>query len=95
MAETMFRITAWLKATGMPVLSVETHQFLFIESRPAGVEAEKTNITALMMSGKHFLTAITVYFPYAFQEPHPAYLPPKYEFDPTNPQMASESCAIL
>ncbi|OWF54656.1 hypothetical protein KP79_PYT04382 [Mizuhopecten yessoensis] len=95
MSETMFRITAWLKVTGMQIFSVETHQFLFKENRASGVEQDKCNIINQGMSGKKYITAVSVYFAYPFQEPHPAYLPPVYTmYDPNNAQ-SSASCAIL
>ncbi|XP_033760856.1 LOW QUALITY PROTEIN: uncharacterized protein LOC117342736 [Pecten maximus] len=94
MSETMFRITAWLKVTGMQIFSVETHQFLFVEGSVSGVEQERCNIINQGMSGKHFITAISVYFAYPFQEPHASYLPPVYTiYDPNNSQ--SSSCVII
>ncbi|XP_069119390.1 uncharacterized protein [Argopecten irradians] len=94
MSETMFRITAWLKVTGMQISSVETHQFLFVETSASGVEQEKCNITSHGMSGKHFITAISVYFAYPFQEPHASYLPPVYNmYDPH--KLQSSSCTIV
>lgn len=92
MSQTMFRIEAWLKVTGIPVYNVETVRFLYREPLKLGVDDKRTNYTCFSGIGKYYVTAIRVYFLYPFQEPHPSYLPPALPWDPS--QKTSSTCAI-
>ncbi|XP_056012775.1 uncharacterized protein LOC130052314 [Ostrea edulis] len=92
MSQTMFRIEAWLKVTGIPVYSVETVRFLYREPLKLGVDDTRTNYTSFKGVGKYYVTAVRVYFLYPFQEPHPNYLPPASPWDPS--MKPSSTCSI-
>ncbi|XP_062599009.1 uncharacterized protein LOC134260480 [Saccostrea cucullata] len=92
MQQTMYRIEAWLRATGVPVYTVDTVSYLFKQHSPLGVDNSKSNVISPAGVGKHFVTAIRVYFSQPFQEPDPALLPPVY---PWTPSSGSSSCSIL
>ncbi|KAK3088229.1 hypothetical protein FSP39_016398 [Pinctada imbricata] len=92
MAQTMYRIEAWLKVTGLPIFSVETVRFLLKESSASGADLSKSHYLCLKGVGLHFVTAIRVYFPYPYQEPHPSFLPAVPQYMSGKP---SETCAIL
>lgn len=92
MLQTMFRIEAWLRVTGLPIYNVETVSYLFNEHSPSGVDASKSSVVCPVGVGKHFVTAIRVYFYQQYHEPDPALLPPVF---PWNGSSGSSSCTLL
>ncbi|XP_045181889.2 uncharacterized protein LOC123540686 [Mercenaria mercenaria] len=76
MTQTMDRIDAWLRVTGLPIYSVETVDLLFNEHQQLGAEYLKSDYNSHSMSGKYWLTAVRVYFSRPYSEPDPALLPP-------------------
>ncbi|XP_062599010.1 uncharacterized protein LOC134260481 [Saccostrea cucullata] len=92
MSQTMFRIEAWLKVTGIPSYKVETVKFLYRESLKSAVDATRTYYTSFKGVGKYYVTAVRVYFLYPYQEPHPSYLPPAFPWDPS--MKPSSTCTI-
>nr|XP_022315782.1 uncharacterized protein LOC111119665 [Crassostrea virginica] len=92
MSQTMYRIEAWLKVTGIPVYNVETVRFLYRQPLRLGVDDSRSNYTCFRGTGKYFVTAVRLYFLHPFQEPHPSYLPQSFPWDPS--QKSSSTCAI-
>ncbi|GFO42146.1 hypothetical protein PoB_006865100 [Plakobranchus ocellatus] len=72
MVETMARIDAWLKVTGLPIFGVETVSFL--DEGPSSFTKSQYSLRGFV--GKNWVTAIRLYFPTAFLEPSPELLPP-------------------
>lgn len=93
MNRTIERIDVWLRVTGMPVYSVETVQYLLQEARTDGADTEKSDYCIPTTSGKHWITAIRVYFPGMFQEPDPSLLPPLPQG--SGKDGSSSSCVIV
>lgn len=92
MLQTMFRIEAWLRVTGSPIYNVETVSYLFNEHSSSGVDASKSSVVSPVGVGKHFVTAIRVYFYQQYQEPDPALLPPVFSWTESS---GSSSCTLL
>lgn len=90
MTQTMDRIDAWLRVTGLPIFTVETVELMFNESYPAGADVTKADYATHGASGKTWLTGIRVYFATPYQEPDPSLLPP-LKFG----KQGSSSCEIL
>lgn len=91
MAQTMYRIEAWLRAAGLPIYNVETVQYLLVEHKPFGVEFDKCAWSENPNLGNIFVTAIRVYFPCTYMEPDPRLLPPQPYYDPA----AGGDCCTL
>jgi len=69
LVQTMARVDAWLKVTGMPILNVETI------TQMLGQDSEMTQYNLHSFAGKHWITSIRVYFPAVYTEPCPSLLP--------------------
>lgn len=91
MNKTMDRIDVWLRLTGVPILSVETTRFLFIDSRQDSADIHQSNYVIHGFTGKRWITGIRVYFPCMYQEPDPSLMPPVPVYVPNT----SSSCTIL
>lgn len=90
MTQTMKRVEAWLRLTGVPIFTVETVELLFNENNPSGADCTSSEYTVYTMTGKHWLTGIRVYFCAPYNEPDPALLPPLPVY-----KHGSSSCNIL
>ncbi|RUS71014.1 hypothetical protein EGW08_021226 [Elysia chlorotica] len=84
MMQTMVRIDAWLRVTGLPMFSVETVQFL--DEGPSSFKKSHYKLRGFV--GKFWVTAIKVYFALP-----PAVTVPEYL--PAGGNRGSSSCGIL
>ncbi|KAL4219016.1 hypothetical protein ACF0H5_021600 [Mactra antiquata] len=91
MTQTMERIDAWLRVTGLPIYSVETVKFLLNENNPHGADFSKSDYIIRATMGKYWLTGVRVYFNTPYSEPDPGLLPPVPDYS----NSGSGSCTIL
>lgn len=94
MAQTMYRIEAWLRLTGVPIYNVETVQYKLVDTQIVGVDVNKCTWTENPNVGNHYVTGIRVYFPCTFMEPDPSRLPPQPYYDPHFTAGSSECCSV-
>ncbi|KAL3870867.1 hypothetical protein ACJMK2_038899 [Sinanodonta woodiana] len=92
MSQTMDRINAWMKLTGLPIFSVETTRLPFVAHDYQGVTLDRSDHLLSSRSGGYWVNCIRVYFPNVFQEPDPSYFPMALDWRSQN---ESTSCNIL
>ncbi|KAL3870866.1 hypothetical protein ACJMK2_038898 [Sinanodonta woodiana] len=92
MSQTMYRIDAWMKLTGLPIFSVETTRLPYVDNDTQGVNLDKSDYMLAANSGRYWVQCIRVYFPNVFHEPNPIYLPMALDW---KSQTQSMTCSIL
>ncbi|KAK3608945.1 hypothetical protein CHS0354_039191 [Potamilus streckersoni] len=92
MTQTMNRINAWMKLTGLPIFSVETTRLPYVAHEYQGVSLDRSDYLLSSRSGGYWVNCIRVYFPNFFQEPDPIYFSMPQDW---RSQTESVSCSIL